>query len=296
MRKTTILSSVALLLWAFTVLEGAPLTGVRDGAAKSVDRKIELEGNKAFPTQELLGQINQCLDRYDQPRSEDEYRGQLKECLSKILFSMKTQGYLRAATGEPRVEASEHGTKTIVPITEGARYRFGEIRIKGSRLFSPAQIIEILDIKTGDIADTGKIGTILYGRLSDLYADHGYVLFTVEPAPTFRPGDNGQDGIVDFDFQIDEGRRFTIGKINFEGTRLATDQDLRSALLVHEGDIYNQQLLYDSIERLNQSGSLKIDRIRDVDFDMDGEEATELTVVIHLNQRGEQRGGQESTQ
>src|SRR5438128_12377165 len=107
---------------------------------------LDFEGNRIFSKQELLEPVNRCLNRYSKPAGEyDEY------CLYQIKEFLFSKGHLRAKVGEPRWQETETGTRVVVPIDEGALYRLGEVKIEGSTLFTSAQILEMLTLKTGDI-------------------------------------------------------------------------------------------------------------------------------------------------
>jgi outer membrane protein insertion porin family len=250
--------------------------------------EIEFEGNSVFSTRQLLDHANQCWDDYNQPGNEVDSKRLIDECLHRLAFFMRSQGYLRASLKATNVSVNDTVVKVSVPVNEGIRYRIGEIRIEGSRLFSPAQIMEVLDIKTGDIASGEKIGDALFDRLKKLYADKGHIQYSAEPEPTFRESSGqGQDGVVDFDIFIDEGPQFTVHTIRFAGHELAAEQELQRALLLRDGDVYSEQLFYDSIKTLNQLGLFNGDRERDVDF-MWNNEKPELDIIIHLKPRGDQ--------
>lgn len=296
----------SLVLMAFGVAKGQPshnaasklffqqetpgeeLRATDDSGERQRKLEIAFEGNKVFPTQPLLDQVNQCWDQYNQPGNKVNTQRLIDECLRQVAFFMRNQGYLRASVKPVKADVSESSVKVIVRVDEGIRYRFGEIRIKGSKLFSPAQIMEVLDIKAGEIATGEEIGEGLFERLKKLYADRGHIQYTAEPEPTFTEGsDEAQDGVVDFTIDIYEGPQFIVHTIRFEDNEVAADQELRRSLLLREGDIYSEQLFNDSLKALNQLGLFNGDRERDVDL-LTKEEKPELDIVIHLKRKRDQ--------
>jgi outer membrane protein insertion porin family len=250
--------------------------------------EIQFQGNKIFSTEQLRDEMTQCLDHYTQGFYE---RRVFDECRRRLDFSMRSQGYLQARVDEPQLDLSEGVLKVKVPVNEGSRYRLGQLSVEGTQLFSPAQVLEILGLKPGDIADGEKIGRGLYERLKTLYANNGYLQYTAEPEPQFGESREGAtDALVDFRFSIDEGPQFTVRAISFEDNRRVADEELRRALLIREGDTYNQQLLYESIENLNRLG-FELDRERDVDFVM-REGSSQLGIVIHLERKNREPAAQ----
>jgi outer membrane protein insertion porin family len=248
--------------------------------------EIQFKGNKIFATEQLRAQATQCLDHYTQGFYD---RRVFDECRRSLAFAMKSEGYLQARVDEPQLDLSEGILKVMVPVNEGSRYRLGQLSVEGTQLFSPSEVLAILDLKPGDIANGEKIGRGLYERLKTLYADRGYLHYTAELEPLFRESQGGAaDAVVDFSFSINEGPQFTVRAIRFEDNRRGRDEELRRALLIREGETYNQQLLYESIENLNRLG-FELERERDVDFRMN-EGASELSIVIHLERRNREPG------
>ncbi len=233
------------------------------------ETEVEFEGNKAFSVSELTGMMKRCQARYTTPEETSDPARVRDECLRRIRFFYTKHGYLRATFGEQQRRETERGLKIIVPVEEGARYRVGTIKVEGAKLFSPEQIIEMIGVKTGDIADGAAIGAGLFERLRKAYADKGYVQYEAEPEPDFKPIAVGEtEGIVDFKISIDEGRLFILHAIKFDGNSLLTDEELRRDLPLREGDPFSRQLLEDSVKKLNESGLFEkaIDMERDVDF------------------------------
>ena len=89
------------------------------------------------------------------------------------------------------------------------------------------------------------------------------------------------EGVVDFTVNIEEGQQFKIRSIRFLASNLS-NRDLRELLLIREGDVYNRQLIDQSISRLNEFGLFeKIDKDKDIEFRTD-EEVSLIDIVIKL--------------
>jgi outer membrane protein insertion porin family len=186
---------------------------------------------------------------------------------------MRSQGYLNAKIGKPKEQNDERSFNLIVPIEEGLRYRLGSINIQGAKVFPSEQLIEKLNLKTGNIADGQELFQWLFERVKKLYEDNGYIQNNFELEPRFKlDGEKLIEGTVDLEIVVDEGMRFTIGKIEFVGSCQTSDRVLRSALLIKEDEIFNQQRLTESIEKLNGLGLFeRIDKDKDVELRTDNE-------------------------
>lgn len=252
---------------------------------ESEEISIVFEGNRVFTTQQLLEITNGCLAK--NPQSRDQYDPRVfKFCLSAVSRFMRQQGYLRAAAGEARVEKTESGTKLTVPIEEGARYRLGIVKIEGATVFPPEQLLQMLNLKTGDIANGDAIAVGLYESLKKVYADRGYIQYSPEIEPEFKPVSEGSnEGLVDFTVRIDEGRLFTVSRIEFAGNRQTADQLLRSALVIKENEPYSEQYLHESLKKIDEMGLFeKIDKERDVEF-RSNDKRYQLDIVIRVKEK-----------
>ncbi|MBA2619886.1 MAG: hypothetical protein H0U87_01650 [Acidobacteria bacterium] len=248
--------------------------------------RVEFEGNKIFSSDALLKKLNSCVARY--PHSEDKYDARLFEyCLRKdVQKFMWNQGYLSAKIGNLKEQNDERILNLTVPVEEGLRYRLGSINIQGAKIFTPEQLLEKLNLKKGDIADGQELQEWLYERVRNLYADKGYIQTFFEFEPTFKPGaEKATEGTADLEVEVDEGLRFTIGRIEFVGTGQTPDRILRSALLIKEDETFSQQRFVESVEKLNGLGLFElIDKDKDVELKSDNESPL-LKISIRVKEK-----------
>jgi outer membrane protein insertion porin family len=247
--------------------------------------RVEFEGNKIFSSDILLKKLDFCVAKSS---SEDEYDARLfNYCLQKdVRGFLQSQGYLNAKINELKNRTKEQDSIVTVSIEEGLRYRLGSINIQGAKIFTSDQLLEKLNVKTGDIADSQELFQWLYERVKKLYEDNGYVQSSFELEPTFKPdAEKVTEGIADLEVMVDEGLRFTVSRIEFVGNGQTSDRVLRSALLIKKDEIFNQQRLIESIEKLNGLGLFeRIDKDRDVELRTDNESPL-LKINILLKER-----------
>ena len=245
---------------------------------------LDFEGNRVFSKQELREVANKCLSANSNYRNEDS-DSVLDYCLHRVRLSMFAKGYLRAELGKPRQERTENGLTTIVSVTEGALYRLGGIEISGSKLISAAQIREMMGLNTGDIANGEALSMGLYERVKKTYAKFGYIQYTAEVEPKFHLNDGGQEGVVNFTVNIDEGEMFTIRSIKFEGKGNIPEDALLREMMVRNGEVFNRELFDESLKRINQTGGFEvIDVDKDVDYRWD-KKNPRLDLIIHLKRK-----------
>ena len=248
--------------------------------------RVEFEGNKIFASDALLKNLNSCVAKYS--NSEEKYDVRLiNYCLQiDVRHFMYSQGYLTAKIGELKEQNDKQSLNLRISIEEGLRYRLGNINIQGAKVFTSEQLFEKLNLKTGDIVDGQELQKWLDERVRNLYADRGYIQSNAELKPTFKPNtEKTTEGIADLEIVVDEGQRFTIGRIEFVGNGQTSDRVLRGALLIKEDETFNQQRLIESIEKLNNLGLFEqIDKDNDVELRADNESPV-LKISIRVKEK-----------
>ena len=283
------------------------LTFTIDAGERVRVAEIEFEGNSIFKDGELRSQMKLVREAgiVSRFKAQDVLdREKLDFDLRKVQNFMRSKGYLEARTGEPRVEdigkrrtgvplplpllsSTDDALRVTVPVTEGKLYRLGQIKVEGNSIFSEDLIRQIIGLQPGEIADGERLGKALYEDLKKFYGQSGFIQYSPEIEPEFKPNPaNANEGIADFTVRIDEGKQFTLRRLEFLGNTFTRDNVLRREVLLNEGDVYNQIALENSILRLNQLGYFDpLDDERDVDFRQNDEEGL-VDVNIRVAERG----------
>jgi outer membrane protein insertion porin family len=254
-------------------------------AKKAPIAEIDFAGNVIFSTQELASELKGCLKgSAEQPLMYDE---RLFEYCTRFTVTnyMRSRGYLKAVVKEPQTQETESGLKITLHIEEGSRYRLGRVKIDGANLFSHEQIIEMLELKPGDVADGEGLFTGLHERLKREYGDKGYIQYDYDVEPIFGGfADSEGDAIVDFDITINEGPLFKVHKIEFIGNTTVSDMMLRPELVLKEGEPFSQTLFDESIKRLNALGLFETIDDRHIEFRTNNEEGL-LSLKINVKEK-----------
>jgi outer membrane protein insertion porin family len=245
---------------------------------------LDFDGNKVFTKLELLDVTNTCLDRFIDGSHPYETE-KLDYCLNKVVSRMHERGYLQARLGKTLYEQTENSSKATVPVEEGPLFRVGEIKIENTKVFAPAQILEMIGLRSGEVADGVKLSAAIFERAKEAYGNLGYIRFTAEITPTFRVKEGADEGVADFTITVDEDAQFRVRSIKFTGGDSKTNELLRRELMVRDGEVYNPDLFSKSITRMNNTGLYdRIDPDRDVDFQTN-EKAALLDVIIRLKKK-----------
>ncbi|MET0649226.1 MAG: outer membrane protein assembly factor BamA [Pyrinomonadaceae bacterium] len=270
---------------------------------------IQFEGNQHFSDGELRG----AMKLVKEAGLLSRFRGQDILHLEKLDYDlrknvvdyMRSKGYLEARTGEPRVEglgpkrtgfpilplpiisSTDEALRVTIPVTEGKLYRLGEIKIEGNSIYSEELIRQVIGLRAGEIANGERIGKAVYDDLKNLYGRSGFIQYEPDISPEFKPNPQKPDeGIADFTITINEGKQFTLRRLEFLGNTYTRDNVLRREVAVNEGDIFDRQLWEFSVLKLNQLGFFDpIDKEKDAELRPD-EEKGEVDINLRVSERG----------
>ena len=180
--------------------------------------------------------------------------------------------------------------RVTIPIMEGKLYRIGEMKIEGNSIFSEDQIRSVIGLNKGDIANGEKIGKAFYENLKKVYGRRASLNTRpsrLRPLKTIRR--ILTKALSTSSITIEEGKQFTLRRLEFVGNTFTRDNVLRREVLINEGDIYNQSAWEYSVIKLNQIGYFEpIDKDKDADFRTNEEEAT-VDINLKVTERGRQQ-------
>src|SRR5262245_15996888 len=201
--------------------------------------------------------------------SKDVYsKEKLLDDLERVRFFLGTKGYMQVKIGEPRVEPAGNATsgiplpllsksgpglKVTVPIEVGRRYKIKSVGEKGVTIFQPGVITTVSGLKVGDWIDARKIQENVFKGIKDAYGTQGYIQADVSFIPKFIDQTN-EEGEVEITLDVDEGRQFTLRRLEFIGNTNTRDVVMRREILLNEGEPYNKHFWDLSMLRLNQLG------------------------------------------
>ncbi|HMQ03091.1 MAG TPA: outer membrane protein assembly factor BamA [Pyrinomonadaceae bacterium] len=277
--------------------------------------EIEFDGNEKFKDSELRG----AMEYVRQTGLISRFKGQdilnlraLEADLQRNVRSyMWSKGHFQARLGDPEIvglgvkrtgitpfivlpipllSSRDDTLKIIVPVSEGPVFRVGELKVEGNSIFSEQQILAYIGLKPGDIADGKRLQDAVYESLKTVYGMQGFVNYTAEFEPDFKDNPaNPNEGIVDITIRIDEGKQFTLRRLEFVGNTFTRDRVMRREFLLNEGDIYNSRWLEISVARLNQTQYFDpIDKDKDVETRTD-EEQGDVDLLVRVKERGRQQ-------
>lgn len=162
------------------------------------------------------------------------------------------QGYadvqITGATAELAPDRS--GFFLTYTIDEGPRYRIGDVQVTSTlRGLDPASVQREIPISTGEWYDGDAVDRA-DTQLTDLLAARGFPFANVEP----RVVRNREQRRVDLTFEVSEGPRAFVERIEINGNTRTQDRVIRREFRLAEGDPLVTQQVRRSRERIRSLG------------------------------------------
>lgn len=231
-----------------------------DESDKTGIAKIRFVGNKVFGDGRLKNAIStrqsgllsflKSDDIYDEARlAADEER------LRRFYFN---HGYADFEVISSVVDLDESKNKFFITVTvsEGARYRFGEIEIDSILLdVDPDELRPRILTKEGKVYDARKVERTIEA-LSLAAAEKGFAFAQVRPR-----GEQAPDNRINITYAIDQGARVFVERINILGNTRTREYVVRREFDLAEGDAFNQALLDQAERRIRNLGIFKEVRV-----------------------------------
>ncbi|NOX83150.1 MAG: outer membrane protein assembly factor BamA [Alphaproteobacteria bacterium] len=231
----------------FEIDEG-PKTGVA---------KVNFVGNKVFTDIELGGVILTkesrwwrfftSNDNYDPDRLEFE-----RELLRK---HYGRNGYADFSVLSAVAELTPDRKDFFITFTvdEGPKYTVGEVRVKTTLAKLDEDVLErFIPIRTGTTFDSEKIESSVES-ITFATGSTGYAFVDVNP----RLSRHAETNTMDITFEVNEGPRVYVERINIKGNTRTLDKIIRREVRIAEGDPFNRVLVDRSKSRVRSLGFFK---------------------------------------
>jgi outer membrane protein insertion porin family len=167
---------------------------------------------------------------------------------------------------EKRPDKVKRRARITIPIVEGERFYFGELKVEGATQFDDRLLGRIFSYVPGRPL---KRAVIVGGMkaIDSLYRERGYIYVYMNPEYTERPGKK-----VDVTVKLTEGDQYRLGRVEFTGNKMTRDKVLRRELLVREGDIVDMEAFKKGLLKVSQLGYFKVEE--DPEFRVNPEKKT----------------------
>ncbi|HZB90219.1 MAG TPA: outer membrane protein assembly factor BamA [Stellaceae bacterium] len=231
----------------FEIDEG-PTTGVRS---------INFIGNHLFTGNRLREVIRtkesrwyrffSADDNYDPDRLTYD-----RELLRKFYLS---EGYadFRVVSAVAELTPQRDGFLITFTIEEGERYKFGKVDVASAIKDVPAAMLKpLVTMRPGDWYNADQVDKTI-SALTDALGNRGYAFIEIDP----RVKRNPQTHTIDITYDVKEGPRVYVERIDITGNVRTLDKVIRREFRLVEGDAFNTSRLQRSEQRIKNLGFFK---------------------------------------
>jgi outer membrane protein insertion porin family len=275
---------------------------IKEGAKVKVG-KIRFEGNKhvsgralrsAMKNSKPIGIPHSIFLENLFARTFDSTK--LQEDTERVRNEYQERGYFKAIVSDPKTRMRDTPGSWInpfkrkpgkavditLPIEEGERYHLGSISFTGGKAVTNTKFLRgLFPMKDGEIFSTKAVRKGLES-MRKAYGELGYINFT--PVPDTQINDEKK--IIDLIIDLDEGRSYSVRRIEFSGNTTTRDKVIRREILLEEGNVYNSRLWEFSLQRLNQLQYFEpLNPEKDGDIRRDDQEAT-VDLSLKVKEKG----------
>jgi outer membrane protein insertion porin family len=228
-----------------------------DEGAKSGILRVNFLGNKAYSDNDLRDVVVTEQSRwykffsnnanYDPDRLEYD-----KEQLRKFY---RNRGYydFRVSSAIAEFSPDKNGFAVTYTLDEGREFKFGKITIETElKKLNPDVLRPLVPFRTGQVYEDQKIEQAT-DALTFAAGAAGFAFVDVRPRYTA----NRQTGLIDVAFEVKEGPRVYVDRIDIVGNTQTLDYVIRREMNLVEGDPYNRALVDRSKNQIKALGFFK---------------------------------------
>ncbi|HSC67909.1 MAG TPA: outer membrane protein assembly factor BamA [Cellvibrio sp.] len=211
--------------------------------------KIELEGNKAIKTENLMD----SLKENNLSEGQIFQRATLEGITQALQREYVNQGRYGASVNIEIEDMPRNQVKVLVKIDEGSPSRIKQINIVGNTSYSEEELIELFELKTtgmwswisgNDKYNKEKMKGDLE-RLESWYMDRGYLNFKIDSSQISLSPDKAKIFIT---VNISEGDIYKVSDIELAGDPAIDEQIIRRMILMQKDQVFSQILMTTSEE------------------------------------------------
>src|SRR5438105_4337467 len=224
---------------------------------------ITFEGNSAEPTDKLFDfVVGPTRERYSKLQRRLPFvAADVQEGADLVHRLYVAEGFLDAAVDQPRYVFHDEANRVdvIIPIHEGRRYSFGEVRFRGNTIYGAdalrGQIDDLLKQPFTDarVADIPR-------RLQAFYRTRGYYEVKVEATPAEPSA--AVNGRIPVEVAVSPGQLYHFsGEVFVNGLTRLRPSFVQKRFTTLKGKTYNPEVLDERFRTLMKTGLFNVLKI-----------------------------------
>lgn len=222
---------------------------------KALIEKVTFIGNEKFSSRVLEKIVSSSRERWYQFLTDsDKYdpdRLQYDQELLRKYYLENGYADFKVRSAIAELSPQRDAFYLTFSIEEGEQYRVGDVSV-ASKL-PTGKFPELKDsiiTKQGDIYNATEVESSI-NAMVDKLGDAGFAFVDINPTTKKR---EGAEKIIDLTYDIKEGPKVYVERININGNMRTLDEVIRREFKVAEGDAYSASKLKRTEQRLNNLG------------------------------------------
>lgn len=228
---------------------------VKEGAVAKIGG-INIVGNHAFSEKDLLKVFQLRTPNWlSFFTHDDQYsRQKLAADLESLRSYYLDRGYINFNIDSTQVSITPDKKQVFITIniTEGDRYRIGEIKLAGDLILPPEKLFGALTLASGEVFSRKAVSESTT-HITDLLGNRGYAFANVNAMPEI----NENEKKVNLTFFVDPGKRAYVRRVNISGNTKTRDEVIRREIRQQEGGWISTELINRSKLRIQRLGYFK---------------------------------------
>jgi len=231
--------------------------------------QVDIQGNTHFTDEQITAQMKSRPEGFWWFRSGEYNDDKIAEDLRQTLPAFYgKQGFVDFQVLDDTLVVSEQTGKAtlVVRVSEGEPYHIGSFEIVGNRRFSTDELQTFYPFageqRTGLLGLGGRRPIVYFDdqmwqdatrKLQTLYYNNGYIYVNVRNDEIRRIAPDGKP-VVDLRWVITEGQPAIVNHVEIRGNDVTHDRVIREAILMVPGDVFRQDALIASYQRVSNLG------------------------------------------
>ncbi len=227
-------------------------------------KNIRFVGNRVFDDDDLRDIVQTKESRWYRFLSSDDVYDPDRLTLDRELLRRfyLEEGYadFRVISAVAELTPDQKDFFITFTVEEGDRYVFGDVEIDARLKDLDAAALEPLLVTTPGEWYSAELVDDSVEALSDAVSTQGYAFVDVRP----KINRDRASKVIDLTFEINEGPRVFVERINISGNLRTVDKVIRREMRLVEGDAFNSAKLRRSrqrIQNLDFFNSVSVDRV-----------------------------------
>ncbi|WP_372876158.1 outer membrane protein assembly factor BamA [Pseudomonas sp.] len=214
---------------------------------------IEIEGNKAISSEDLLKGLNQS----GLAEGEIFQRATLEGVRNELQRQYVAQGRYSAEIETEVIPQPRNRVALKININEGTVAAIQHINVVGNSVFADEDLTDLFELKTSNWLsffrnDDKYAREKLSGdleRLRSYYLDRGYINMDISSTQVSITPDKKHVYIT---VNVDEGEKYSVREVKLSGDLKVPEEDIRSLLLVKQGQVFSRKVMTTTSELITR--------------------------------------------